>query len=226
MTDLRTMDNLTLILEYGRAYGNELPGEYKKSLEIELLRRLSPTAQPPEGVGYDRSNVSPRPWILRIEPAMDNKGRADIMSAKRMNIPLNRDDQNHIVCCVNSHDRLTSLVQRLAELAREFIDDEVGCTARQYNEVNNSPCSTCPNRKLCQIIAEAGVPDAPERCEDNPLMQRLGEALRDAKQHYCTGCIRDDLNVCDSKCASIDAFEALIAEAGVPDETEGEKNES
>jgi len=59
-------------------------------------------------------------------------------------------------------DRLTSLVQRLAELAREFIDDEVGCTARQYNEVNNSPCSTCPNRKLCQIIAEAGVPDETE----------------------------------------------------------------
>ena len=136
-----------------------------------LRRRLSPTAQPqPEGVGYDRSKVNPTPWRVdyKIDQPIGNFRSFEIEDGRTPphNVILPNDVERHnayhIVHCVNSHDRLTSLVQRLAELAREFIDDEVGCTARQYNEVNNSPCSTCPNRKLCQIIAEAGVPDETE----------------------------------------------------------------
>ena len=163
MTDLRTMDNLTLILEYGRAYGNELPGEYKKSLEIELLRRLSLTAPQSEGVGYHIDGIG---LGGNNYPIYDKTG-IRVGNFQTASTENNKDEILDIMMAsVNSHERLTSLVQRLAE------------------------------------------------------------ALRDVKQHYCTGCIRDDLNVCDSKCASIDAFEALIAEAGVPDETEGEKNES
>ena len=192
MTDLRTMDNLTLILEYGRAYGNELPGEYKKSLEIELLRRLSLTAPQSEGVGYhidgiglggnnypiyDKTGIrvgnfqtasteNNKDEILDIMMASVNSHERLTSLVQRLAEALTENNKDEILdimmASVNSHDHLTSLVRRLAELAREFIDDEVGCTARQYNEVNNSPCSTCPDRKLCQIIAEAGVPDETE----------------------------------------------------------------
>ena len=159
MTDLRTMDKFALILEYGRAYGNELPGEYKKSLEIELLRRLSLTAPQSEGVGYHIDGIG---LGGNNYPIYDKTG-IRVGNFQTASTENNKDEILDIMMAsVNSHDRLTSLVRRLAELAREFIDDEVGCTARQYNEVNNSPCSTCPNRKLCQIIAEAGVPDETE----------------------------------------------------------------
>jgi len=124
-----------------------------------LRRRLSPTAPQSEGVGYHIDGIG---LGGNNYPIYDKTG-IRVGNFQTASTENNKDEILDIMMAsVNSHDRLTSLVQRLAELAREFIDDEVGCTARQYNEVNNSPCSTCPNRKLCQIIAEAGVPDETE----------------------------------------------------------------
>jgi len=104
---------------------------------------------------YDESKASPRPWELREQPAMDGKGRRDILSAKRTNVPFNRDDEAHIVHCVNAHDTLTAKAEMLERVVEALSQEVCSHCCYRLNQIPCGPCISCGHFKNRQLIAEA-----------------------------------------------------------------------
>jgi len=155
MTDLTKLSNEELIVELVANVVNE-DREYIDESREELLRRLNATSSDADEVDYDRNEVSPVPWSSDKEGTLISVDGCDIGDIGLIN------DVYHIVHCVNSHNRLVDLVNRLATKVKEFRNEHMRhCTDRECDY----------HVELDALIAEAGVGDAPD---DSMLELLLG----------------------------------------------------
>ena len=188
MTDLRKLSNEEFVDAFQKFIGEQMvslqtTGKFQgnRAYWDEYRRRLSlaETAPVAEGDGYDRSKVSPTPWEKRRDEECD---RSDIFDANNHIIGTFEDglmieaDEDHALHCVNSHDRLASLVKRLGEALKTILETKtvvehscggacecIVCHKLAYDDFTpvEGHCThlECPTVIFQALIAEAGVGD-------------------------------------------------------------------